>query len=941
MYKAFFGLNANPFELSPDPFFMVSSEKSKEALASISVAVGRRKGFVVMTGEVGTGKTLVLRSLFELWEREQIPFAYFIGPRLSTVDFLSYINFELGIKVDVPTKGNLLRALYGFLLAQFEKGLTTVLIIDEAHQIPRSVLEEIRLLTNFETSQQKLIQIILAGQPELDKKLDSPELRSLKQRIAVRCTLEPLRPEEIRNYVERRLVLAGADPETAASIFPVDTVKAIYRYSQGIQRLINNICDQALIAACTCQIRVVPVELIDQIASRFRLEPAPDPKRARTSVSPASQMQAPAPPSSSRAVPAPVVPVATEDRQNEIQQELDIEIEAPAQLDPANESEAASKSDLSDSSTLDQSEPQPQKIDRDESVGATEVPALEAASESRPLPSRFPAGPGSSFLAACQHLIDQAVASATDLRAIAQSDQIATVVAPAATQHDVPSFSQAKSDVPLQEPLSSATEEPSASATFLTTAKSTAVTPPTPDSGAPAVSTTLPEPAKSAPPTAVEATATKPVAPEPEAKSAAARRAIQSAALSTSPESPKSEPLPKPFSPPLALAAAASSANAVTIQQPAYQPAPLAPAHHSPPLPSAEIPKPEPARPQTQPSPPPLSVAAALSYPPPGTPNPAYSPAAPDSSIKLPEFPEPDALSGYIAALRANRKAEYFEKHKGAMQPGSETADELLSPQPSSGEEQLGETDGQTSIRIDRGIFISVIVAGLLILGYAVIRYFGRPSIPGQDAAMAAVAHASSEPTASHPPSQNGATRSITSQAGTKIRGASNGTSDLQTYKQLGEPALAAKKTAPGRPRLAAPTVSPHDATSNANDSATEPVIDTQASSVPELNEALTAIAHPTNPLPAGGNVKPARLLSSVSPLYPPMARNMRVQGDVHIDALVDENGHVSEAKVITGPVLLRQPALEALAHWKYQPATLDGKPVQTHLAITIQFHIQ
>src|SRR6202140_2478548 len=157
MYKAFFGLHVSPFELSPDPFFMVSSEKSKEALASISGAISRRKGFVVMTGEVGTGKTMILRCLFELWEREQIPFAYFIGPRLSTMDFLRYLTYELGIKVTEPTKGNLLRALYGFLLAQFDKDLTTVLIIDEAHQMPQRVLEEIRLLANFETAQQKLL----------------------------------------------------------------------------------------------------------------------------------------------------------------------------------------------------------------------------------------------------------------------------------------------------------------------------------------------------------------------------------------------------------------------------------------------------------------------------------------------------------------------------------------------------------------------------------------------------------------------------------------------------------------------------------------------------------------------------------------------------------------------------------------------------------------
>ena len=123
MYETFYGLKSSPFQLSPDPSFMFASEKCKEAITSISYAISRRKGFVVMTGEVGTGKTLVLRCLFELWEHEQIPYAYFIGPRLSTVDFLSYITFELGIKAKESSKGNMLRALYGFLLAQFDKGL--------------------------------------------------------------------------------------------------------------------------------------------------------------------------------------------------------------------------------------------------------------------------------------------------------------------------------------------------------------------------------------------------------------------------------------------------------------------------------------------------------------------------------------------------------------------------------------------------------------------------------------------------------------------------------------------------------------------------------------------------------------------------------------------------------------------------------------------------
>jgi general secretion pathway protein A len=281
MYEEYFGLNSSPFQLSPDPLFLYSSEQNKIALASISDAVRQRKGFVVLTGEVGTGKTLVLRCLLESWEREEIPFAYFIGPRLSTTDFLSYITFELGITIAEPTKGNLLRALYGFLLAQFEKGLTTILIIDEAHQMPRSVLEEIRVLANFETAQQKLIQVVLVGQPELNRKLDSVELRSLKQRIAVRCQLRPLREDEVLQYIERRLEIAGAGSE-ASTIFPGRTIKAIHRYSLGIPRLVNSICDQALTIACVRQIRVVPVEIINAVAVQFRLDPASNLKQAES-----------------------------------------------------------------------------------------------------------------------------------------------------------------------------------------------------------------------------------------------------------------------------------------------------------------------------------------------------------------------------------------------------------------------------------------------------------------------------------------------------------------------------------------------------------------------------------------------------------------------------------------------------------------------------------
>jgi general secretion pathway protein A len=288
MYQEYFGFTTSPFELSPDPAFFFSSEKSMAALASISYAISSRKGFVVMTGEVGTGKTLLLRCLLELWEREELPCVYCVGPRLSTMDFLQFMAIELGIRITDPTKGALLRALYGFLLAQFEKDLTTVLIIDEAHQIPPGVLEEIRLLANFETAQQKLLQVLLVGQPELDEKLDSTELRSLKQRIAVRCQLTPLRAEEARLYILRRLELAGAGA-LGSTLFPPETMQAIHNYSLGIPRLINCICEQALMSAYTRKIRTIPVEIIADVAFRFRLAPASELKRSET-FSQASQM---------------------------------------------------------------------------------------------------------------------------------------------------------------------------------------------------------------------------------------------------------------------------------------------------------------------------------------------------------------------------------------------------------------------------------------------------------------------------------------------------------------------------------------------------------------------------------------------------------------------------------------------------------------------------
>ncbi len=301
MYKDFFEFDRNPFELSPDPSFMCSTAKSQATLASITYAITNRKGFVVMTGDAGTGKTLIVRSLFECWKNQGIAFANIFAPNLPLIDFLINATSDLGIKVTESTKGDLLRAFHAFLVTQFQKGLTTVLVIDEAHQMPPAVLEEIRMLTNVETNQQKLVQVLLVGQPELDFKLDSFELRQLKQRIAIRCRLEPLTIQETNQYVTCRLDLAGAKSQ-ANAIFPAETIEAIHRYSRGIPRLINSVCEQALISACAFQIRVVPVEIIEEVASLFRLESAPDPKHAEKPLPLADQTEKSVPVDSWRAV---------------------------------------------------------------------------------------------------------------------------------------------------------------------------------------------------------------------------------------------------------------------------------------------------------------------------------------------------------------------------------------------------------------------------------------------------------------------------------------------------------------------------------------------------------------------------------------------------------------------------------------------------------------
>jgi general secretion pathway protein A len=269
MYKQFFGLSKNPFEISPDPYFYHATPRHNEALANLHYGVGRRKGFIVITGEVGTGKTLLVRCLLAELRKNNIAFGYVFNPLLSTTEFFQYIMADLGLQYSGRSKTEMLLDLNRFLIQRHARGLITALVVDEAQALRPELLEEIRLLTNLETSQQKLLQIVLMGQPELEGVLDSPNLRQLKQRVSLRCQLLPLDEEQTRGYVLSRLERAGAKSEPP--IFEPEAMTKIFEYSRGIPRIINNLCENAMVNAFAREQRNVTAEMITEVAADFRL----------------------------------------------------------------------------------------------------------------------------------------------------------------------------------------------------------------------------------------------------------------------------------------------------------------------------------------------------------------------------------------------------------------------------------------------------------------------------------------------------------------------------------------------------------------------------------------------------------------------------------------------------------------------------------------------
>jgi general secretion pathway protein A len=269
MYNAFFGFKQSPFNMSPDPSFLYRSLQHEEALANLIYGVQSRKGFIVLTGEVGTGKTTMLECLRDFLHSQQIAFASLFNSRLTVEQFFELLAYDFDLRCNHRLKTEVLLTLNNMLIERFNAGRTTVLIVDEAHNLEWDVLEEIRLLGNLENRRGKLLQIVLAGQPELDRKLEAPEYRQLKQRIALRCALNPFTLQEALAYVDSRMTRAGQKNQT---ILSSEIVKEIHFRSQGIPRLINGICDNLLLTAFALESKVASLEMLDEVTSDMRLE---------------------------------------------------------------------------------------------------------------------------------------------------------------------------------------------------------------------------------------------------------------------------------------------------------------------------------------------------------------------------------------------------------------------------------------------------------------------------------------------------------------------------------------------------------------------------------------------------------------------------------------------------------------------------------------------
>jgi general secretion pathway protein A len=267
MYNEFFGFREKPFNVTPDPRFFYANSAYEEAYASLVYGIQERKGFVTLIGEVGTGKTTLLRRLMT---NLALPneFVYLCYSTPSFEEFLTFICSDLGMEVEGKGYLGKIQALNNFLLSVLQKGGTGILLVDEAQNLGEAVLENLRLLSNIETATEKLLQIVLVGQPELEKKLARPNLRQLKQRIAVQCRLDRLKEREVGPFIFSRLRTSGYEKK---DLFPPETIQRIALYSRGTPRLVNIICDNALLLAYSASLLVISPAMVDEVARDLQL----------------------------------------------------------------------------------------------------------------------------------------------------------------------------------------------------------------------------------------------------------------------------------------------------------------------------------------------------------------------------------------------------------------------------------------------------------------------------------------------------------------------------------------------------------------------------------------------------------------------------------------------------------------------------------------------
>ncbi len=285
MYRGFFGLKENPFNVNPDPRYLFLTKEIEEILSGLMYGIQTRKGILTLTGEVGTGKTTLVNRVLDWLRQRETKTAFLFNSRMNSSQLFDFILAEFDIPCESRSKSQQLMKLNQWLLERFTAGETAVVIIDEAQNLTFPVLEEIRLLTNLETSTEKLLQIVLSGQPELEEKLNLPQLRQLRQRIMLRCKTGALTKEQTHDYVLERLKIAGA-ATNGPPIFSSGAIETLHLYSLGIPRVVNLLCEHALINAYVEEQRPIQLKIIEDVAREFQLdevEPIASPENLRTS----------------------------------------------------------------------------------------------------------------------------------------------------------------------------------------------------------------------------------------------------------------------------------------------------------------------------------------------------------------------------------------------------------------------------------------------------------------------------------------------------------------------------------------------------------------------------------------------------------------------------------------------------------------------------------